>query len=195
MQNTKQLITKMETASLSVVRASEMRYQALFTAISRLRNLNYASEKTVWINDAQFLKDSFKEIEYLAWIDQEFYIREVVPFAGNEILLNTSVNSLQSGKSVINQLFSVFDGNSFQGFILCSINLIKLIEPFENTYLEGFMIQVQKNGEPINISSDWEDPDMELSITQTLELQKNADISFNCTPTSASIQAIHSIHQ
>ena len=189
-QNTKQMIAKMETASLSFVRVCEIRYQTLVSAITRLRNLNYVSEKKVWINDAQFLKDSFNEIEYLAWIDQEFLIREVVPCSGNEILLNTSANSIQSGKSIINQLFSVFDRNSFQGFVLCSINLIKLIEPFENTHLEGFMIQVQKNGEVIYNSNNWEESDKKISITKTLALQKNVDISFICTPTSASIQAI-----
>ncbi|MBI9096688.1 MAG: PAS domain S-box protein [Sphaerochaeta sp.] len=155
--------------------------------------LDYSSERTLWLGDAQFLNTSFKEIAFLAWVDQNFFIKDIVPIEGNEIRLHKNANTVQVGKSSITQWFSVLKGNAFQGFVLSSINFAKLIQPFEDTYLEGFMIQAKKNGEVIYNSSNWEEPNIKLMATQRLSLQKNADISVTCSPTKASIQAIQNI--
>ena len=190
LKNTAQLISKTETATISTVRASEIRYQALYNTISRLTYLDYPTNSNSWICAAQFLEKSFKEIEYLAWIDKNFFIKAIVPIDGNEIILNKNANSLQPGSSSINQWFSALNGNIFQGFILSSINLTKLVKPFENTFLKGFMIQVRKNGEVFYNSSNWEESNTKFMATRTLKLQKSVDISFKCAPDKASIQAI-----
>jgi PAS domain S-box-containing protein len=190
LKNTEQLIAKTEIAMISTVRASEIRYQAVNNAISRLTYLDYPSEKNSWIGDAQFLENSFEEIEYISWIDKNFLIKDIVPIVENEIFLNKNPSSVQLKSSSINQWFSVHDRNTFQGFILSSINLTKLIQPFESTFLDGFMIQVLKNGDVIYYSSNWERPHSKFIATRTLTLQESVDISFNCSPTNESIQAI-----
>ena len=190
LQKTEQLIVKTEIATISAVRASEIRYQTLNNSISRLTYSDSPSGKKSWIGDTLFLKNSFKEIEYIAWIDTNFFIKDIVPFAGNELQLNKNATLVQTKLSSINKWFSVLDGNTFQGFILSSINLTKLIQPFENTFLAGFNIQVLKNGEVIYNSGKWEQSSTKFSATRTLTLQKSIDVSFNCAPNAASIQAI-----
>ena len=193
LHNTEQLIANTETALVSVVRAAEIRYDEIYRAITHLANLGNSLGETTWISDARFLGRSFKEIEYLAWVDQDFYIKDIFPIAGNEIWLNEKANTLQAGKSSIQQWVSVLKENKFQGFLLCSINLINLIQPFEKVYLEGFILQVKQKGQVVYNSRDWDELNQKLMATQTISLQKYADISFSCAPTQASIKEIQNL--
>jgi PAS domain S-box-containing protein/putative nucleotidyltransferase with HDIG domain len=190
LQNTTQLISDTEKASLSIVRATELRFKSLYDSMNRLTFTDYTSNRTSWFSDAKFLRSSFNEIEYIAWVDQDFVIRDIVPIEGNESYLNKNASLVQEGPSSINQWFSVLDGTIFQGFVLCSIQLKTLIEPFESTVLKGFMIQILKDEEVIYSSPDWNEPNEEFTAIRPFTLQNFSDITIICAPSNASIQAL-----
>ncbi len=189
-QNTKQLISETETAIVSTIRASEIRYQALDNTINQLNYLDTLKTNTSWMSDVQFLESSFNEIEYIAWIDKDFSIKTVVPIDNNESILYKNANLIKSSPSTIKLWFPAYDGNIFKGFNLSSIDITKLIKPYEKTFLNGFMIQIQKNGEIIYNSSNWEKPNPSFMLDRTLLLEDDVEISISCAPTKASIQSI-----
>ncbi len=186
----KQLIIKAETITISSIRASEIRYHALSDAITRLSYLDFPTDNNSYDGNANFLLNSFPEINYIAWVDNNYVIENIVPLSDNESKLNKKANTIKIDSNSINKWGTVFENSSFQGFIIYSINIPKLFEPFQNTYLDGFMYEIIKNGEIIYQSKNWQNINKELSITRILSLQKSDEISLTCIPSKQLTQSI-----
>ncbi len=153
-KNTEQLMTRCETAIISSIRDCEIRYQSLQNTISRLRYYDFPTKINDWRGNMQFISNSFEEVEYIAWVDNNFLIKEIFPILGNESKLNKTASNFIIDSNSITQWNSVTDNNYFQGFILSSINVSKLINNCEKSLLEEFMIEVVKNGVIIYRSSN-----------------------------------------
>ena len=185
-----QLISKTETAIVASIRDCEIRYDSMQNTISRLNYLDFPSVLNDNDGNVNFIVNSFPEIEYIAWVDTNFIIKEIYPFIGNESKLNKKASTFKVEPTIINHWGSVIENSSFQGFLFTSINVPKLLENCEKNLLNEFMIEIKKNGEIIYQTSNWQDVNQEFKITRNLSLQKSDDISFTCVPSIELTKAI-----
>lgn len=189
-EDIEQLISKTETAIVASIRDCEIRYDSMQNTISRLSYIDFQSDLNDNNNYVKFIINSFPEIEYIAWVDTNFTIKNIFPLIGNESKLNKKASTHKVESTIITHWESVVENSYFQGFLLSSVNISKLLKTCEKNILDGFMIEIKKNGDVIYQTSNWQDINQEYKITRNLSLQKSDEITFTYVPSNELTKSI-----
>ena len=193
---TDEKIAQLQTQNLSIstllVRDIELRYRVIYSSVAKLASgpdsFN-SFERVNWENEAQFLENAFKEIESIALMDTDFTVKALYP-AMETLEMGEKALSEALAPGTVREVFSIYEGNLLKGFILCTINLSKLINPITKGYLDSTMVKITKDQKPVFVSENWESPIARYTLIQSLSLQDAPFISASFSPTPAKIHAI-----
>ena len=191
-EKTAHLLTQNLSISTISVRNIELRYRAINSSIARLTtesvSFNFL-DTTKWKNNALILQSAFKEIESIAILDTYSTILALYPAMET---MGTTIESVSetSNPAIVKESFSIYEGNLLKGYVLCTINLSKLITPLTKGYSDSTMVKITKDQQTVFVSENWESPIDAYTLVQTLSLQDNSYISASFSPTPANIHAI-----
>jgi PAS domain S-box-containing protein len=166
---------------------TEIRYNSIYNALQRLANKGLPAgviETNNWEKDAAFFIDSFQGLKSIAWVDNRFFIRDIVPLQENGNYLNQKANATFPGQSDFNLWVPVYDGVEFEGFILGTISIDRFISPVIEEIRNDYMLQLSNEGKVVFISDNWNNPPQGYVYYQTITLKNAAVYNLAFAPTN-----------
>lgn len=166
---------------------AEYKYSQIYWGIGNLANKSIDTEMKQtenWVNETVFLMSSFREIEKMLLVDTNMQISSIVPYQGNESLVNTSATDIKDSTSEIKIWQPVYVANELKGFVLGIVNSNNLISPVLVDIGTEYMLKITNAENTIFESHGWTLHQTELTVNETIVLL-NSEIwnaSFAPTP-------------
>jgi len=181
-----QLQLQTESKALSYSSEIEIRYRGIYNALNRLAIIGAPQEAGAtdqWGKEAAFFVDSFREIKRIAWVDEDFLIRRIVPPGESEIYLNQKANELILDSSDVSLWLPVYKNTALEGFILGIINIDELISPIIGDTSNVYMLQISNGAITVFASNHWKPSNEGLAVNQMITLQNTAVLNLSLVPT------------
>jgi len=166
---------------------AEYSYSQIYWEIGNLANKNIdtsLNQTENWVNESLFLMSSFREIEKILLVDSNMKISSIVPYQGNESLINTSATEIKDSTSEIKIWQSIYVENELKGFVLGIVNSNNLISPVLVDIGTDYMLKISNEESTVFESHSWNLHRPELTVNKNITLL-NSEIwnaSFAPTP-------------
>ena len=167
-------------------------YDDIFDALERMASretLLYAADPDKWENDASFYIDTYEGLRSVAWVDDTFRIRRLVPGQDNTLLLNKRVSQVDWDPLEINLLVPSYDGTELKGYVLGIINVAEIISPMISDIGNNYVLQLSQQGTMLFSSDNWEQSPDGFGVDKTITFQDTAVINLSFAPTKELINS------
>ena len=186
--NLAEMARGVETKARSYAGETEVRYARIYDAMTRLaaRGAPY-NEAGVgsWKADAAFYIDSFYGLKSVAWVDDAFRIREIVPIEGNTDYIGQIANDAVFDPLQVNLWVPSYDAIEFQGFILGIVSIDSLISPIIDEIDDDYALQLLDGATPVYTTENWHSPQEETIAKRTVSFKNATVLNLSLVPTEA----------
>ena len=184
-RNISQLHLQTESKAVSISREIEIRYRGMFNTLNRIANKgfpNLLQSIDEWEHDAVFSIESFAGIQSIAWVDNELFIRMIVPGEENKIYIDQKVHNATLNTKNIYIWVPIYKGTDLEGFILGTINIEMLISPLITETQNDYMLRLTRQGEILLSTENWENSNDEFVVNQVMSLQNSIVLDLSLAP-------------
>jgi len=182
-----QLDADVAAKTRSYASETETRFDRIYGALTRLAARGAprgAAAQGEWAKDAAFYIDTFSGITRLAWVDEAFRIQQVAPGAGNDTLIGALASTVAADPLEVNLWLPTYDEVDFQGFILATVRLDKLLAPIIEEIGSSYMLQLAREDEALYSSANWQAPLATLRAAQAIILKNSTVLELVLAPTT-----------
>ncbi len=186
-RNLSQIGATAESKARSYARETETRYGNIFQALTRLasRGIPQDEEEAAdWEEDAAFYVNAFEGFRSIAWVDETFRIRQIVPIGDNETHLGQTASSIESTAAEVRQWLPIVHDGEFNGFVLAVVNIASLISPVLRETAGDYILQLSDESVLIFESEEWDHPQEGSLIYETITLQDATVLQMAFAPTA-----------
>ena len=185
-RNLSQIYLSTVSKARSYSSETENIYNSIYDALDRLASRGALRDKTYideWKKDAAFYIDSFAGIKSIAWVDETFRIRWIVPLEDNLSHVNQIANEVVRDPLDINLWLPCYKGIEFMGYILGTINIDAIISTVVSEINNDYMLQLSKEGIAIFTSENWNRPKKEFTVSRTITFKNKIVLNLSFAPT------------
>jgi len=171
----------------SYARETETRYSQIYQALTRLASRGIPREEADadnWEEDAAFYIDTFEGLRSISLVDGTFSIRQFVPILDSETYLGQIASSIESAPTDMNQWVPIVHDGSFEGFVFAVLDIGSFISPVLREIDGAYMLQLSNEGAMIFESEEWDDPQPDSLVYETITLQDTTVLQLAFAPTA-----------
>jgi len=175
--------TKVEAKYFS--NETEKRYHSISTALERMAHREvslYAADTDEWEKDASFYIDTYEGLKSVAWVDETFRIRRMVPLQDNNLILNEIASQVDWDPLNINLWVPSYDGTELNGYVLGTIDIADIISPVISDIGNDYKLQLSQNGTIVFSSVSWRHSPEGFSVDNIITFQDTAVINLSFAP-------------
>lgn len=176
-----------ESKARSYARETETRYGKISQALTRLASRGIPRDEEEagnWEEDAAFYIDAFEGFRSIAWVDETFRIRQIVPIQDNETHLGQIASSIERATADVNQWLPIVCDGEFEGFVFAVLNIASFISPILREINDDYILQLSDEGVLIFESEEWDHPQQDSLIYETIALQDATVLQMAFAPTA-----------
>ena len=181
-----QLAVEVDSKARSYSSETETRYDRIYGALTRLAARGAprsAAAIAEWKKDAALYLDSFNGIKRVAWVDDAFRIREIMPLQENAATIGQLANDIELAPQAVNLWLPTFDDLDFRGFILGTIGLDDLIAPIMDEIGDGYMLRLSDENGAVYTSENWQPPQDGYIANHNITLKNTTVLKLALAPT------------
>lgn len=181
-----QLAVEVNSKARSYSSETESRYDRIYGALDLLASRGAprsAAAIAEWKKDAAFYIDTFNGIKKVAWVDDLFRVREMMPLQESTATIGQLATDLELAPLEVNLWLPTYDDVDFRGFILGIIGLDDLIAPIVDEIGDGYMLQLSDETGAVYTSANWQPPQDGDAVTRSIELKNTAVLKLALAPT------------
>ena len=185
-RNLAQIISSTESKARHYASETEIRYNSIHQALERLVSRGAPrNEKDIdeWAKDAAFYIDAFTGIKSIAWVDETYHIRQIVPLQDNLPYINQSASEINGDSSDVNLWVPVYDGEEFTGYVIGTIDIDAFISPVLNETNDDYMLQLSDEGTVIFKSANWNPPQEGFATSKIITFENTTVLDLTFAPT------------
>ena len=165
---------------------TEIRFTSIYEALGRLASRGEPRgeiDVQEWEKDASFYIDAFAGIESIAWVDETFHIRQIVPTQANSSSIGKPASQFQGSPSDLNLWVPIYISQAFKGYILGVVKIDSFISPVIREIESDYMIQLSEEGQTIFESETWQQPEERFVVRTTIPLENTTVLNLAFAPT------------
>ena len=176
-----------ESKARSYARETETRYSTMHQALTRLSAIGAPMDEAgadIWEEAAGFYIAAFEGCRSIAWVDEAFRIRRIVPAQENGTYLGQIASSIKRATSDVNQWLPIVHDGEFEGFVYAVLDIALLILPVLREVDGDYMLQLSNEGAIIFESEEWDDPQPDSPVYETITLEDTTVLQLAFAPTA-----------
>jgi PAS domain S-box-containing protein len=180
-----QIQSGVESKARSYSSETEIRFSNIYKSLERLSSRGEPHDDIdldAWAKDAAFYIDAFTGIKSVAWVDEAYIIREIVPIQDG-LYLNQKAGEVIGDPLDINLWVPVYEAEAFKGYILGTMAIDALISPVLTEMNDDYMLQLSDENTVIFNSENWKDSQEGLTFSKTVTLENTAVLNLTFAPT------------
>ena len=184
-RNLAQIQSGVESKARSYSSETEIRFSSIFKSLERLSSRGKPRDETdidTWTKDATFYIDTFTGLKSIAWVDEAYIIREIVPLQDG-LYLNQRASEVIEDPLDVNLWVPVYEEESFKGFILGAMAIDALISPVLTEMNGDYMLQLSDEDAVIFKSDNWKGPQEGFVVSKIITLENTAVLNLAFAPT------------
>jgi len=169
----------------------EIDYNNIVSSLDRTSGMGVPGEDTTeanWGSEAIFHVSAFNGLKNVAWVDNNFRIRLIVPRDGNTEYLNQIASEVERDPAEINIWVPVQDGMEFKGYIVGKVNAADLLTFVIDDIKNDYMLQLSKEGVTVFTSDNWKNPIDTYAVDKLITLKKSTALNLTFAPTDELIR-------
>ncbi|RLD06939.1 MAG: hypothetical protein DRI56_07375 [Chloroflexota bacterium] len=185
-RNLAQIISSTESKARHYASETEIRYNNIYKSLGHLASRSASrgeSDTAEWAKDAIYYIDTFTGIKSIAWVDETYHIRQIVPLQDNLPYMNQSASAFDGNPSDVNLWVPVYDGEEFKGYILGTIAIDIFISPVLSEINDDYMLQLSDEGIVIFTSANWKEPQEGFVVSKTITFENTTVLNLTFAPT------------
>ena len=184
--NLTQIHSSTESKARSYSSETEIRYSRIYDALSRLASRGAprnGADTDAWNKDAAFYIDAFVGIESIAWVDETFYIRQIVPLQDNMLHVGQTAGEAEEDPSNVNLWVPIYEGEEFKGYVFGVVNVDAFISPVVGEIGNDYMLELSNEGMTLLRSGNWDPLQGGFAVRRLITLENTAVLNLSFAPT------------
>ncbi len=180
-----QLLSNVESITVIYANKIENRIDYIEFGLSELAEHgppDTLEDQENWDMRTDFYIGNLYGIENIVWLDRDMIIRRVNPAENSDYIMNGKINTSRNIPYYTSLVLPVYDQNMIAGFILCDINMSKLILSINDEFEGDYMIQVFDGIQLLVSSDNWQQPKVDVSVDREISF-KSRTYRFVLAPT------------
>ena len=171
----------------------EMRFHGLHTALERMASSGSpigVKKIDSWQKNAEFFLEAFAGMRSISWVDPAFNVRLEVTYSETRVDLNTPFLEDKPNASRLVLWEPIYTGTTLTGFLVGTLDLKGFLQSLVTREGTDFMFHFSNQGVPVQVSTDWTEPDERFAVHQSITLQNATTLMLSYAPTPLFVRRV-----